>query len=261
MQRLFFSIVFSTLIFFSCRSRGFQETTQVSSVGQPIPGDVYQTEELPADALLSAAKGLVAQTGPAYSQIADLQCIQTSGEVPPYKTTASCTLGVNGKSATLSQVSDVMGVLITKIKPTTGPHYSFKGKVLLSSLSSEVPPYKATQSAKIYVSVSVEPKAILEAAQKLKSPSNPAYFVDGKLSCNSVASEVPPFGTTDTCELAIDGQKLSLNAADGIVDSVRKIYPAKGPVYSFTRPFHVSSVSSEVPPYHTKTTAHVFLFE
>jgi hypothetical protein len=112
-----------------------------------ISFSTYAAEiKVPAKNLLNAAKTIKYQTGPYYSANGDIKCtVINTGWSPA---TSTCEINIDGSTANVEKPESLIDA-VAKFKAPTGPHYSFSGKFKASSVSSQVPPYKVSESAMV----------------------------------------------------------------------------------------------------------------
>lgn len=102
--------------------------------------------KIPATTILEAARTLVPQTGPHYSVKGLLKCTSVNSGWGP--ATANCTININGAEAVVEKSQSIISTVM-KVSPPKGPYYSFSVKFQATSISSEVPPYKVTETATV----------------------------------------------------------------------------------------------------------------
>jgi hypothetical protein len=101
---------------------------------------------IPASALLEAARVLVPQTGPYYSVIGTIKCTSINTGWGPGS--SNCIINIKGVNAVIQQSDNIIDSVM-EINPPTGPYYRFAGKFSATSIISEVPPYNVTETATI----------------------------------------------------------------------------------------------------------------
>lgn len=102
--------------------------------------------KVPAKNLLDAAKTIKYQTGPYYSAEGNIECVVINTGWSP--ATSRCEINLDGSTANVENPGTIINA-VAKIKAPTGPHYRFVGKFKATSISSQIPPFKATQRAVI----------------------------------------------------------------------------------------------------------------
>jgi hypothetical protein len=220
----------------------------------------YRTEAIPASQILAAARELLPPTGPAYVVQGDLNCTQVVSEIPPYATDSSCSVTIDRRSAAVRNPQEILEVLGSKVKPITGPVYSFSGKFRATSITSEMPPFPTTEDAEVLVALILPAEKILDAARIIKPQSNPSYVVDGKLVCNQIHDEFPPYAIARSCQIEVAGELAEVEGAKELLDVLQTIYPITGPYYAVEGKFRAQSIAFEVPPYGAEESAEITLF-
>lgn len=107
-----------------------------------------QKIRVPAKNLLIAARTIVPQSGPYYSVEGIIKCSIISHEFPPYGSDSYCEIIINDITAEVMKPQEILKKLM-QIRPMTGPTYFFSGKVILVSITQEVPPYRRSETAEV----------------------------------------------------------------------------------------------------------------
>ncbi len=103
---------------------------------------------VPAEDLVATARTIVSQTGPGYFIQGEFSCsLINSGWSPA---TSTCSITINGSTAKMKKADKLINALM-KLKAPTGPAYKVQGTFEASSVSSEFPPYKVSETASVVV--------------------------------------------------------------------------------------------------------------
>ena len=220
----------------------------------------FETVAVNASELLLSAHKLKAQTGPAYLVNGVVSCTEFAKEFPPYGAESACLVTLDGRSVSMDNPDKLIGEF-KKIKPATGPAYSFDASFNASSITPMLPPYLANEKAEIIVGAFISSAEILEAARRLQIQTGPAYHVEGKLNCVEISQEVPPYGIEENCQVTIDNAAEELTTPSVVLAQLKDIKAKTGPYYSFETNFTATSISQEFPPYTTFDTVKLQLFK
>ncbi|WDE03439.1 hypothetical protein SG34_018830 [Thalassomonas viridans] len=228
------------------------------STGSYAQGLSYETVAVDAGEILHAAKKIQAQTGPAYLVNGMISCSEFAIEFPPYGADTDCQLTLGRETQAIGNPEKLLGQL-KRIKPMTGPAYSFDASFSASSISQEVPPYRVTEKAEIIVAAYIPTEEVLAASRKIQPQTGPAYLASGRLSCSQLAGELPPYESEQSCQVSLDNAVAQIQEPSEILKVLLQIKAPSGPYYSFETAFTATSITPALPPYQAVDTVKLQL--
>jgi hypothetical protein len=101
--------------------------------------------KVPAKDLVEAAQTLVPQNGPYYSVKGNISCTSINTGWGP--ATSNCEISIHNRKAIVENPDKIINATGKTLR--RGPYYTFKGTFTVTSETSEIPPYKVTQTARV----------------------------------------------------------------------------------------------------------------